>query len=421
MNTERTSRGPLLIVTISLLAALGLGLWVAGKLIATSWADVNRCPQAVVTAAELAVAWVQSEVGHGTTGDGLTAGLERLVSGGALEYVCVLHEQTVVAEAGPRLEGVHALRGPEGVAFRGGKLAVWRSVVGDSEQTEPAGVPVDQLVLVYDPAALIGPGNSDGELLLVVLVLTCLGATLLALTLSLVVRNGRLQRELRLATDRRVQVQELVLAAAGLAHETKNPLGIIRGLAQQIADDGELPSVPREKAQDIMEEADVTAARLGDFLNYARLRDPDPSDVPAVSHIVGVCNLIREDFVAAGIDLRVDVSPVTIRADAEMLSQVLLNLLNNSLRSTESSGLVTVSLKSVPRRKCVLTVVDTGHGIPPDFLPHIFKPYASGSREGHGIGLAIVKRIIDRSGWRIRATSSLGVGTTIDVSDIEAV
>jgi signal transduction histidine kinase len=65
-----------------------------------------------------------------------------------------------------------------------------------------------------------------------------------------------------------------------------------------------------------------------------------------------------------------------------------------------------------------LSVEDHGSGIEPALLPHIFKPYVSGRAEGHGLGLAVVKRFIEQHGWTIRADSQVGRGTRITISGI---
>jgi signal transduction histidine kinase len=105
-----------------------------------------------------------------------------------------------------------------------------------------------------------------------------------------------------------------------------------------------------------------------------------------------------------------------------MLSQVVLNLLNNSQRFTEPGGRVTVGLRPDFRSgKAMLVVEDTGAGIPGEFLPYVFKPYMKKSRAGYGLGLAIVKRIVERCGWEIGIRSEEGRGTEITISGIDIV
>ncbi len=277
------------------------------------------------------------------------------------------------------------------------------------------------LVLRFGPRVFDPQRSSRGDLILVILVLALALGTALALAVSLLVRNRRLHQELLAATQRRIQVEELTLAAAGLAHETKNPLGIIRGLAQQIAADDADDTDARQKAEQIMEEADVTTARLGDFIRYAKMREPEFSEVNALPYLTEICELVRRDFESNGVTFELDLSDLRIIADREMLSQILLNLLNNCLKATESGSRVLIELQRERGNTACLTVSDTGLGISKDFLPFVFKPYMSRSRGGYGLGLAIVKRIVERSGWDISLESEEGKGTAIRITGVRVV
>jgi signal transduction histidine kinase len=113
----------------------------------------------------------------------------------------------------------------------------------------------------------------------------------------------------------------------------------------------------------------------------------------------------------------VQVDDICIQCDPEMLSQILLNLLMNSLKSMESGGRISVELKS-SGKIARMSISDTGSGIPPELLPNIFKPYVSKRADGYGIGLAIVKRIVEQSGWNIHVDSKKGLGTKITITGI---
>ncbi|MBN1863645.1 MAG: HAMP domain-containing histidine kinase [Victivallales bacterium] len=214
-------------------------------------------------------------------------------------------------------------------------------------------------------------------------------------------------------------VDELGLAATGLAHETKNPLGVIRGLAQNIADNSKVSVSVRTKAREIMEETDVTTARLGDFLSYARLRKPSPSPIDAQEFITRIAGLLDDDFKNAGIKLVHTVDVPCVMADKDMLSQMLMNLLTNSLKFTPENGRVEILLTPSGGARATLSVKDNGKGIPAAILPNVFKPYVSGTPEGYGIGLAIVKRIAEQSGWKIKLLSKLDSGTEVTIAGIE--
>lgn len=217
---------------------------------------------------------------------------------------------------------------------------------------------------------------------------------------------GRLERE----RSRTAHLEELSLAAAGLAHETKNPLNVVRGVAQQLAVDVDLPVTARERAAMVVEEADRATARLSDFLAYARSRPPKLERIDAAALIRRVADLLRPDFDSAGVCLNVQAEALPVRADAEQFQQVLMNLLLNAQVATPSGKTVTVRLAR-EGAGAMLEVRDEGPGLPDEVRARLFQPYVSGRDGGHGLGLAIVKRISDAHGWQVAAESAAGQGT----------
>ncbi len=116
-----------------------------------------------------------------------------------------------------------------------------------------------------------------------------------------------------------------------------------------------------------------------------------------------------------GIDLQHAIDPgVTVKGDASLLRQVLGNLLSNAIKFNKSKGKITLRLT-----KRVLTVEDTGFGIAKKALPHIFDRFyqadASRAKEGYGLGLALVRRIVELHGWSVDVKSVVGVGTVFTV------
>jgi heavy metal sensor kinase len=109
---------------------------------------------------------------------------------------------------------------------------------------------------------------------------------------------------------------------------------------------------------------------------------------------------------------------VVIQADLQRIKQLLLNLLDNAIKYTDPRGSITLRL-DIENRHALITVTDTGRGIPPEDLPHIFErffrrsaPTSDRSAPGSGLGLSIVKWIVDSHGGRIEAKSEVGQGTT---------
>lgn len=253
--------------------------------------------------------------------------------------------------------------------------------------------------------------------------LTPLATTMLLLAASvaawiMAIRSHLLAEQLKTERARSAHLQDLGLAAAGLAHETKNPLGIISGIAQQIARNPEIPEQSRMMIETIIDEVDKSASRLGHFMTFARQREirPVPLDIHELA--ARIAEILQPEFDAAGVALEVKCPRMMIVGDEDMLRQVLVNLLLNSLQASPDGGRVEVRMEQHGGR-AVLLVADQGRGILPRLLPDIFKPYVAGNPDGHGLGLAIVKRFIEYHGWLIKAESHINQGTVITISGIK--
>ena len=273
--------------------------------------------------------------------------------------------------------------------------------------------------VVFKMSALTGQYNVALNLLSSLFVSVCIIVLFFYFLWTSLLKMRDLNSRLLSERNRSVYVDELSLAAAGLAHETKNPLGIIRGLAQSITDSDINNEEIRKIAMDIMEETDITTARLGDFLSYAKFRSPDLDKLDALEYIERLAGLLKDDMKNARVELVLQIPSICIYADKDMLSQILVNLMTNSLRYCEVGGKITVKLSKKPGHLAELSVADNGTGISDDVLPNIFKPYFTNSASGYGIGLAIVKRIVEQSGWSIKVQSKVGKGTKVIISGIK--
>jgi len=211
--------------------------------------------------------------------------------------------------------------------------------------------------------------------------------------------------------------------AAVLAHEIRNPLGAIKGLAQFLGEKQAADPPQLEMTQTIAQEATRLERLVNDLLSYARPRPPDrqPTTLPGV--LGEALRLVLPAAEVAGVVCRLDVpeEAPSIAADPEQLKQLFGNLALNALQAMPKGGRLTVAVRSMDgkgstRRGVEVAVDDTGAGIPEADLPRVFEPFYTTRTKGTGLGLAICKQIAEAHGGAIRVARSGPEGTTILVT-----
>lgn len=220
--------------------------------------------------------------------------------------------------------------------------------------------------------------------------------------------ENQVQRAQRLAALGRL--------ASGLAHEIRNPLGIVRAAAQMLQ--GELGGDERhgEYTHVIQSEVDRVDRLIEQLLAYARPRPLARGPVDLLDLAERAVALTRAYAGQHGVACEVTANGEVplLEGDAELLHQVLVNLLINAVQATSPGGFVMICVTSVHDARTptiVLTVRDTGRGIPPDDLPRIFDPFFTSRDDGVGLGLSIVQQIVHEHGGTIDVTSEPGAGT----------
>ncbi|MCB9767560.1 MAG: hypothetical protein H6751_12550 [Candidatus Omnitrophica bacterium] len=240
-----------------------------------------------------------------------------------------------------------------------------------------------------------------------------LGAISLFLaTLSLLRQRAEMAVELQLANERESRLEELNRLAAGLAHETKNPLSLIRGMAQTCLNQAPDPEESRKIARKIVDESDRVEGRINSFLSYSRPLEPNLQPVVLAEIVHQTIELFRDEASSKGINLGIDLDGQIVLADQGMVRQILVNLLSNALYSCDSGDSIEVSLR-FEDGEGTLTVRDTGCGISQEDLRQVVKPYFTRRPGGTGLGLSIVGQLIKAQGWSMNIESELGQGTTV--------
>ncbi len=232
------------------------------------------------------------------------------------------------------------------------------------------------------------------------------------------VKSSELQMRLVRASELNTHLKEMNLAAAGLAHETRNPLNIIRGLAQMISKQKEASPEVRGRSREIIDETDRVTAQLNEFINYSRPREVRRSSV-SLSVVIGeVVRALSYDVEEKCIRLRVPESLPTIEADEQLLRQALFNLLINAVQAVERGGDIEVAAWKQNSHGVVLEIRDNGPGVPPEHRAEIFKPYFTTHQKGTGLGLAVVQQIVLAHGWEIECVSNDPTGAIFRITHL---
>ena len=223
----------------------------------------------------------------------------------------------------------------------------------------------------------------------------------------------QLSRAERLAT--------LGQVAAGIAHEIRNPLVGIGSTAALLREDVDSGDPRRADLDVILNETRRLDRIVNQIIDYARPRELAPVVFPFVDIIHEVLKLLDASIAAKRIAVKTTIHPMLpqLQADRDQLKQVLLNVFQNAIEAMGTQGTLTIAGYESRRSReagMVISVSDTGVGIAPQDVPHVFQPFfTTGKHKGTGLGLAICRNIIESHAGDIQLASQPGHGTTLRI------
>ncbi|MBL8095239.1 MAG: HAMP domain-containing protein [Anaerolineales bacterium] len=229
-------------------------------------------------------------------------------------------------------------------------------------------------------------------------------------------------QRLRQAQQQLVQSEKLASIGqltAGIVHDVKNPLAVIKGIAElvQIEDPG-LSAFAREQIGLIRDNASHANAIVSDLLMFARQSTPKWQHQDLRETVQAALRLTEYLMRQAGVRSIADLPDVPVMTvyDSRQIEQVLINLIQNAVQAMSSGGALTIAL-NVMGQHALLTVADTGVGIGPEQIGRVFDPFYTTKSEGEGtgLGLSVTYGIISQHGGEIWASSERDRGTTFSI------
>ena len=255
------------------------------------------------------------------------------------------------------------------------------------------------------------------------------------LTVMILFENRIYMSETKIIEKQKQEIEELSQAKnlffSNVSHEIRTPLDSIIGYNELILRESNCASA-LENAENVKSASRILLTLINDVLDVSKLESGRMEIIPVEYDVAemlsDVINITRNSAEMKGLSLYVDIDPELpsrLLGDDIRLQQIMINLINNAVKYTEE-GSVTIAVKGNKKQEdeleLVITVEDTGIGIKRDELPHVFEEFtrfdseANKAIEGTGLGLVIVKQLVDQMNGSVRVNSIYTKGTTFVVT-----
>jgi len=232
--------------------------------------------------------------------------------------------------------------------------------------------------------------------------------------------NGDISEELLKQLAYNEKMAELGRISAGIVHELNAPLSVITSAAQIILREEDVSESVREMVGRIKSEAQRLAQLTRGLLTFGR-QDETSEETDVNLAVEFILDFLTYEAAKRGVTVlrNLDYHLSAIMMDGNLLKQILLNLIMNSLQAMEEGGgKLLVETSATAGGDVCITVADTGLGIPEELLAKIFEPYFTTKKagEGTGLGLFVTKTLVEKMGGLIEVRSRRNKGTTFTVT-----
>jgi two-component system sensor histidine kinase HydH len=231
----------------------------------------------------------------------------------------------------------------------------------------------------------------------------------------LVMRDVRQIRSMEQQIEHSRRLAALGSMAAGIAHEVRNPLGTLRGLAHFFGAEDGATNACKEYSKFMISEVDRLNHLVTELLQFGAPREIAFDKVDVKTMVEKIVTLLEKDFAAKGIRFvhQFDEN-VELYGDTDLLMQTLLNLLKNSIQATPEGDEISLDI-GCDGQACRISVSDTGVGMSDETKNKMFDPFYTTRKSGTGLGLSVSHRIVERHNGYFEINSALNTGTTITI------
>jgi len=219
--------------------------------------------------------------------------------------------------------------------------------------------------------------------------------------------------------DQNEKLKAVAILASGLAHEIKNPLTTLKTFAEYVPQKKDDPEFMEQYKKIMPQEISRIDNLVHELLLFAKPSPPKIQTVDPNEIISNIVLMLEQKFKSSNIQTVIQLNAsISFQADPNQLKQALLNLILNAIDAMPNGGTLTIEtsvIASEAKQSLIIKISDTGCGINPKDLPHIFEPFFTKKEKGTGLGLAITQGIIEKHAGKITVKSQSDQGTTFNI------